>query len=335
MPDIVMDRTKTEDIDTDQEDHCFVLGTKTFGGEVGVSGTVLSLGGWANGFGTAIHTAKVVRLTFDDGDIVVCTPDHRFMAENGAWVKAGDLIDEVCYNELSSRRAQWLQSFIKSVRNFLVSGTTFADSIFNGRGHVCIEMCGNTSMEQSQKECTFTTRMKTNQTTRLTISKWFRKAITSHIIQKKQITEHRPKQRMMPQNYGMHQKMEENGIQSMQKEYSQELLWIGYRKFVRFVVRRLMQSGFMQTAQFIAVLTAAKQRCVSVDQAGEAQVTCLHVNGINAFALEGGTIVHNCVDDVRYACMSRPWMQKKVVPKAVKRDWFDFGKQEVESWRTV
>jgi hypothetical protein len=34
----------------------------------------------------------------------------------------------------------------------------------------------------------------------------------------------------------------------------------------------------------------------------------LHVPGINAFVLAGGAVVHNCYDELLYACMSRPYV---------------------------
>ena len=42
----------------------------------------------------------------------------------------------------------------------------------------------------------------------------------------------------------------------------------------------------------------------------------------------------HCVDDVRYACMSRPWMSVVKKEKARVRDWFR-EKEEPTSWRTA
>lgn len=43
----------------------------------------------------------------------------------------------------------------------------------------------------------------------------------------------------------------------------------------------------------------------------------------------------HCYDDVRYACMSRPWMRHKEEKKTPKRDWMRFEEKEERSWRTM
>ena len=51
--------------------------------------------------------------------------------------------------------------------------------------------------------------------------------------------------------------------------------------------------------------------CTSVEPAGQADVYCLTVPGTECFVIEGGLLVHNCADEVRYACMSRPYVRPK------------------------
>ena len=51
--------------------------------------------------------------------------------------------------------------------------------------------------------------------------------------------------------------------------------------------------------------------CLSLREAGQADVYCLTVPSTKAFSIEGGIIVHNCADEARYGCMSRPWMKEK------------------------
>jgi hypothetical protein len=49
-------------------------------------------------------------------------------------------------------------------------------------------------------------------------------------------------------------------------------------------------------------------RCVRVEELRERQdVYCLTVPRNSTFSIEGGLLVHNCLDEIRYACMSRPY----------------------------
>lgn len=50
-------------------------------------------------------------------------------------------------------------------------------------------------------------------------------------------------------------------------------------------------------------------KCIQVEPAGVADVYCLTVPETGNFALENGVLVSNCVDEVRYAVMSRPWVR--------------------------
>ena len=50
--------------------------------------------------------AEVVRLTLDNGESVVCTPDHRFMLRDGSYrqadaLQAGDALMQTGYPVLS------------------------------------------------------------------------------------------------------------------------------------------------------------------------------------------------------------------------------------------
>jgi hypothetical protein len=57
--------------------------------------------------------------------------------------------------------------------------------------------------------------------------------------------------------------------------------------------------------------------CLSVKDAGRADVYCLTVPDTGNFVLANGAIVSNCGDEGRYACMSRPWIEEIVKPKDV------------------
>lgn len=50
----------------------------------------------------------------------------------------------------------------------------------------------------------------------------------------------------------------------------------------------------------------------SITYAGEADVFNMEVEDTHDFVIQGGVIAHNCSDEVRYMCMSRPI--KPIVP---------------------
>ena len=41
------------------------------------------------------------------------------------------------------------------------------------------------------------------------------------------------------------------------------------------------------------------------------------------------------VDDVRYACMSRPWLMEAKIEKPKRDHWLRFEEKEEETWRTA
>lgn len=44
----------------------------------------------------------------------------------------------------------------------------------------------------------------------------------------------------------------------------------------------------------------------SISYAGKADVYNMEVEDTHSFVIQGGVISHNCADEVRYFCMSRP-----------------------------
>ena len=50
----------------------------------------------------------------------------------------------------------------------------------------------------------------------------------------------------------------------------------------------------------------------SITYAGKADVFNMEVEDTHDFVIQGGVIAHNCPDEIRYMCMSRP--VKPIVP---------------------
>jgi hypothetical protein len=53
----------------------------------------------------------------------------------------------------------------------------------------------------------------------------------------------------------------------------------------------------------------------SIRYAGKADVFNMEVDDTHDFVVQGGIISHNCADEVRYMCMSRPVKPIRVVEK--------------------
>ena len=47
-------------------------------------------------------------------------------------------------------------------------------------------------------------------------------------------------------------------------------------------------------------------KVLRVEECGRADVYNMEVEDTHSFVIQGGVIAHNCADEVRYMCMSRP-----------------------------
>lgn len=56
----------------------------------------------------------------------------------------------------------------------------------------------------------------------------------------------------------------------------------------------------------------------SIKYAGKADVYNMEVEDTHDFVIQGGIISHNCADELRYMCMSKPIEPRKTVPRRPK-----------------
>ena len=132
---------------------------------VGTSGEVLSAGGeWAQ-YHSCRKTridAALVRVTFDDGYELLCTPDHKLLSASGEWVQAVDATGLLCHNAVShSGNGKWTKSPITgSVSR--ASGTTSV-----AHENSCIVQFGRMLTAQFQRAITSTIKTMIEETTRL------------------------------------------------------------------------------------------------------------------------------------------------------------------------
>lgn len=317
IPVLQHDPDRMEDLDTEAEDHCFVAGTavETDAGPipierlVGRSGKVHSWGGLRE-FKSARLTrrnAPVVRLVFEDGRAVTCTPDHLFLTTKG-WLPSVDLADEWSYDLGCSQLSSHRQS-----RNSKGSGSTYAASIFRSAAAAFIGWFGNTIAVLSLKASTFTTLMATAATIGSKTSPAFPPKITLAVSMGKRarlavwLPSPKPAK---PLDDGMDRKMGVGGIPSTSKNTSARR-WSGaFLQSVRNVGAIIWSALRRSNRGSFAATPARLVRCASVERLTERQdVYCLTVPDTESFAIEGGLIVHNCADDWRYACMSRPYVR--------------------------
>ena len=194
IPNLQIDENDIEDVDTTGEDHCLAGDTRIITDKgaveikslVGQSGLVLTAGGYWDSFKNCRlirKKAETVRVVFEDGHEVVCTPDHRFLTENGFWVEARDIVDKACHVCIKQDKhiAQLLPKERGAVcasglstrprRNLTGKDTGFAGGIFKEREGGCIGLCMSTigggcqraenTISTTKMEIFITTRLKT------------------------------------------------------------------------------------------------------------------------------------------------------------------------------
>lgn len=175
LPGMQHDPARPEDLDTDGEDHaCFAAGTMvlTPAGVVpiermprrGVVQTPVGPRPYHGARLTRRHT-KVVKLTFDDGSHVVCTPDHEIMTSEGEWIRADDFLDKSGYAVMSLGQQTWSLSSAQPFKSFWVAVTTFAGFTSSGAVKACIGRFGRTRTARSLAATTSTTSTATVRTT--------------------------------------------------------------------------------------------------------------------------------------------------------------------------
>lgn len=100
--------------------------------------------------------------------------------------------------------------------------------------------------------------------------------------------------------------------------------------FAASAERHIRPSSFTRKARIISVGRTARRhfggggfgmKVKSVRRAGRADVYNMEVEETHDFVIQGGVISHNCADEWRYFCMSRPVKPMLAVPE--KPQWID------------
>jgi hypothetical protein len=295
MPIMQHDKVKPEDLDTDAEDHCFVAGTVVDG-----AGPIERVGVMTRPF------ADVVTVSFSDGRSVTCTRDHRFLTTTG-WIRAIDLLDEWSYD------CAWSPSLLGRFKSSAACAITGVAAIFSAVAKGSIAWCGWRTTAPSLKECTSTTSTATRATTASQTSPSWLRQITSAPMRVAALLRsvRRPDERRQS---GTPLTLVGRGTRNTGTRTSSHPWRLELRppaKSAAGPISSWLRAGLKVN---IALGLAGLARCVSVEEAGKADVFCLSMEE-GHFTIEGGIVVSNCADEWRYAHMSRPMPAFKPEPK--------------------
>jgi len=284
---------------------------------------------------------KVVTVSFEDGSRVTCTPDHRFLTPDG-WVEARDMAGLECYNAVtqSIHESQPCKSPSSPTPSKSLKGGVITCAALISRAMVSgyTARYGSARMEKwCRRVSMYTTRIMTAATTSRAISSWCQRLTTCGTTMKGMIGAFLQRQSRLP-GLGMAVTPGATGIASITSEprasstcadpssvssaAPSSRLWIeastgsapiaarpngGKRRgwMTRFVsalsARRSSRPTSIPASKHAAA--SAVVRCLGVSDAGRSDVYCLTVPETAAFAVEGGVVVHNCMDATRYLVM--------------------------------
>lgn len=244
---------------------------------------------------------RVVRVVLDNGEVVVCTPDHRWMVRDGSWKQASDLLghsimpfsrrqkdlgsstyEQVWHPNVSAgRRWQWTHSavsqFFEGVQpnGVVVHHRDFDHQnnspenleredphVFDKSRRAAFERCRLGWQDPKQRET------------------WERKLRQNRIVlDLSEIRDAVAKAREESRSTDIHLIASELG------------------RAHKTLYRRVHQAGFSGWSEFVESCSLVNHTVVRVEDAGEEDVYDLEVEGTHTFALQAGGFVHNCSEE--------------------------------------
>jgi hypothetical protein len=308
---------------------------------VGTEGEVLTVGGeWAP-YRNCRKTASdqpVVEVIFEDGSTVICTPDHRFLTPGG-WVEAADMPGLFGYDAVSQRighKSCASRSYRRPSRSSGGGATTSVASIFSVMATAFIAWCGRLpTVARFLMASMSIMTMRTAPTISPATSSCCPAASMSAYIRLESAGRHQH-WRTSARQSGTDPMKAESGIASIMTAIGRRFT-VAATSFVgsaepnirgsgtgsaptpasRHGAARLARTMLSASARLAARLIGstatprarhaagnAVLRCVGVRPAGRSDVYCLTVPSTQAFAVESGIIVHNCMDALRYGIMT-------------------------------
>lgn len=314
VPSLPPDDNNPEDVDSDAEDHCFTVDTMVMTNmgprridSIGDALVLNDAGEWVphENWRVIRRNAELVRVVFEDGSTVTCTPDHKFLTEENKYLPALDLTDKISYARSITCKSQ---SSATPSKSSTACATTAAGHTSSAKGYGCTGRCGSTSTAQCQRATTSTTRMKTEPTTNLeTWSAWpvrFMSRITQRLAV---IGATALLLQPRPQKTGTSQMQDGSGTGSTTRQTAKTHCTQSSSCSARCADRSLWDlHGPSSAAPTVGPKTSANGiRVIRVEQAGRGDTGCITVMERHNFALANGVIVANCWDSTRYGIMRR------------------------------
>lgn len=324
---------------------------------VGTEGRVLSLDGEYQPYRNCRRTAinqEIIEVLFDDGSVVRCTPDHRFLTVGG-WVEAVDLPGLECYKVSSSigEGNPWSsRSYHQPSKSTKASATTFAAGISSATVAVCMWLSGVTRMGGSRpRATTSTTKTRIARTISRAISICSSRASTC--LTTGRVTVERLSALLLarlqngtpptpaangtasitpawPISFTGKLSSPANSVARSSSHRSRAPIDSAPTAVRRNTVSCRASTTLSAPASSAARLSrsidtgrrrhaapSAKARCLGTRAAGRSDVYCMTVPSTAAFAVANGIVVHNCMDATRYLAMGIPQMIVRPNPQAV------------------
>jgi hypothetical protein len=302
IPLLQHDEIHPEDVDSRGEDHCLTgdtlvdtrKGQRTIKELVGKDGHVATLVGWKHYHSVRMtgQQQDVFKVTLSDGRSFKGTATHPVLTTKG-WkeVRELDLVHDavICLDT-------WNQSSSpKPSKSLTESDTISAVSIFKEKDDVYMLECGKILMEKWREEIMSIIKTTTDQTIVLEIWKNYLGSPTCPFMQSCQRvvadlrnpslnTEYRKRE------HGTLVQLDQSGTENMPKRHGN----IGsnaqkYANGAREDTRPIFQAD-----RSSAISIAKCEPC------GKEDVYNLTVPSVKHFSVNGGIIVHNCADELRY-----------------------------------
>jgi len=337
LPIMQYDPSKPEDLDSDLEDHaCFIGSTlvDTDKGKIQIKDLdpnlhkIMAGDKWTNEYFPSItkEKAKTIKLTFENGVSIYCTPEHKILDNTDTWRYARDFLNiEALWNQQLSA-TQYSITGVKTIISAVI--------IFKKTALDFIDWFGKMQMARYLKAITYIIKMRIEQITNSKILNVLLRVIMPNFIlmKRRELNLERMSRKLSRLlSCGIRAKKEESGIKNTGRKIAK--LSLPKRLLPKNVITALKNITLFQisrtTANSVGII-AKRVRCVSVEDWKEEPVYCLFEPKTNSFTIEEGLIVHNC-DTLRYICMSRPIVVNITpTPSEIGEQWWkDFNPHNV------
>ena len=358
---VLADDKQPEDIqgkgnDPAVSDHCLhgdtlvqtINGDKRIKDLIGTEGYIKTVNGQYTKYHTCRLTQKnvqTVKVSFEDGTFLICTPDHKILTRGGRMICASDIAGLYCIVSQFNERTKWctLMLLVRKFRNLMESVFIYVASIFKGTVKGFTLLSGNITMEADQRTFIFTTKTAIDSTIKSKTLK-LRKLKNIFLgIQREGIINHLKRPISLPPN-GTGVRKESNGTEGtitksaglactkglrepvfnvvqnlmaylgrnfvpiVAKANTEETTRsITYEQYVQCVERRLSKTDTpKQRPVRLNVEQGPCLRAETVSPYTASDVYCLVAEDTHVFATGNGVIVSNSLDEFRYGCMALP-----------------------------